>query len=138
MKEDFRKEVEKAHIKIETIGISGVSLETSGSARGLFTKTGLILQSLILGEVITLSQLKDLVEILEELGDNNRIEKYCKEHVELTNATPEEVQKEINKMFKQEKQEYQEESKFIKRKCLVCPEKDTCKNKGIDIKCNKY
>ena len=27
---------------------------------------------------------------------------------------------------------------LIKRKCLTCTEKDTCKNQAIDIKCNKY
>lgn len=141
MKENFKNEVEKAYIKIETVGIGGVSLETSGSDRGLYAKTGLILQTLILGDVVTLDELKNLIETLEELQDKNMLGKYCKEHIELTNATPEEVQKEIDEMLKREEQDYQEEpdnTTFIKRKCLVCPEKDTCKNKGIDIQCSKY
>lgn len=135
-KKELMKAAQEAQIKIETVGTTGCSVETKGPHRGLLMKVGIILQSLIVGEVISLEELQILIESLEEINeDPEEAKQGLLEHIELKNPTPEELEQAMQKI---KDTIGVETSKQVKRKCLVCPEKDTCKNKWLDIQCNKY
>lgn len=127
------KEIEKAYLKIETVGDRGVSISASGDEKGLFVKTALILQSLIVSNVISAKALMHIAINLQKLEDEDKISSGIQEHLDLDDPNEEELQNYKNRI-----EEYKSSSSAIKRKCLICPEKDTCKNKQIDIQCNKY
>ena len=133
--EEELKEVEKASLKIETVGDRGVSITASGDEKGLFVKTALILQSLVVSNVISAKALMHIAMNLQKLEDEDKIDSGVQEHLDLENPDEEALQNYKNKI-----EEYENRCKntAIKRKCLICPEKDTCKNKQIDIQCNKY
>lgn len=131
--EEIKKEAKESHLKIETMGATGISIESSGSPRALYGKVGLILQSLVIGNVVSITDLESIIEILKTLENGEGINKGIREHVCLEDPTPEELEKEIQKI-----KNTINGNSLIKRKCLTCAEKDTCKNQAIDIKCNKY
>lgn len=129
-----KKEKEKVYLRLESIGERGIILEHRGDNTSLQVKICAMLNSLLLAEIVEPHQLKFLTEqVIQYHLQNKDANVQC---VNLQNATEEEVEALAQKMF--EEHETPENTTIIKRKCLVCKEKDTCKNKGIDIQCSKY
>ena len=119
----------ETNIKIETMG-KGVIVEVDGEKEDLKKVFRRIFTSLLISDVIPLD---DLIQALEdaanfmEFGNKNDI---VTEHIDVED--PEEANQKVKEFIKK----YM--SQNIKRKCLICPEKDVCDRKSIDIECTKY
>ena len=107
----------KTYLKLETIEENGISLSFRGDKKELLIKITAMLNAVIEAGITDLEELKLLLEVIKE-SEKRKLPLVSKE-------SPEEFKEKLKKVD-------------IKRKCLVCPEKDTCVNKWLDVKCNKY
>lgn len=128
-----KRENKEPYLKIESIGNKGISLEHAGNNKDVQVIFFTMLNSLLLAEIVTTEELMFLtMEVIKyhKTHKDRHVEK-----IELENATEEEVNAVIEQFMNKRKKP---ESKKVRLKCLVCPEKDTCEKKWLDVKCNKY
>ena len=128
-----KREDKNPYLKMESIGENGVSLEYAGDNKEIQVKFFTMLNSLLLAEVISTEELMFItMEVIKyhKAHKDKHVEK-----IELENATEEEVNAVIEQFMNKRKKPA---PKKVRLKCLVCPEKDTCENKWLDVKCNKY
>ena len=111
----------KTYLKLETIEENGIALAFRGDREELLIKITAMLNAVIEAGITNLEELKLLLEVIEE-SEKRKLPLVAE-------TSPEEFDEKLKKA---------DVKRPIKRKCLVCPEKDTCKNKWLDIKCNKY
>lgn len=123
-----KKESKEPYLKIESIGNKGISLEHAGDNKDVQVIFFAMLNSLLLTEIVTTEELMFLTMEVIKYHKTNK-DKHV-ERIELKNATKEEVNAVI--------EQFMAKRKKVKLKCLVCPEKDTCEKKWLDVKCNKY
>ena len=95
--EEELKEIEEASLRIETVGDRGVSIAASGDEKGLFVKTALILQSLVVSNIISAKALMYIASNLQELEDKDEIDSGVQEHLDLKDPDEEELQNYKNK-----------------------------------------
>ena len=128
-----KREDKEPYLKMESIGENGVALEYAGDNKEIQVKFFTMLNSLLLSEIVTTEELMFLT--LEVIKYHKAHKDKNVEKIELKNATEEEVDAGVEQFINKRKKPT---PKKVKLKCLVCPEKDTCEKKWLDVKCNKY
>ena len=130
MKERENKE---PYLKMESIEGEGISLAHAGNNKDVQAIFFTMLNALLLAEIVTTEELMLLT--MEVIKYHKSHKDQHVEKIELEDATEEEVNAIIKQFMTKHKKP---EPKKVKLKCLVCPEKDTCEKKWLDVKCNKY